>query len=222
MKIQQKHIAQGLISLFAATLISGCANTQTSRLYILHSPSDITSISKEIKPISGLHIAVERIRIPKYLERPTVITTAKDSELVYSEFQRWASPLENNLSEVLILNLGQLLPECVIKSSRVMVPTPPDYQLNVQIQRLTGELGKDANLMARWTIFSNAGGIKHYQSGGTSTHETTLEGTGYDVYVSAVNKLLLELSINIAKDLSTIKKTPTVDTTELRGDESSE
>jgi len=212
MNIQQKHITQDLLLIFAATLISGCANTQTSRLYILNSPTNITSISKEVKPISGVHIAVERLRIPKYLERPTIITTAKATELVYSEFQRWASPLENNLSEVLILNLGQLLPEYVVMSSRVMIPTPPGYQLHVQIQRMTGELGKDANLMARWTIFSNADGIKHYLRDGTSTHETTLEGTGYDVYVSALNKLLLELSRNIAKDLSTIKQNPTTDT----------
>jgi len=208
MSINNKQIRRGFLSLLAATFISGCANTQQSNLYLLHSPEKIAAISDEVQLIEGKHIAVERLRIPKYLERPTIITTANESELIYSEFRRWASPLESNLSEVLVMNLGTLLPKCVVLSSRAMVPAPPDYQLHVQIQRMSGELGKNAILQARWGIFANNNDIKHYVKGGASTFKSELEGDDYDTYVQALNKLIVELSTEIAKDLSEIPEEP--------------
>jgi len=201
MNITYKHLTIGLLSLVTLIIVSGCANTQSSNLYLLKAHEGI-SLPKEISPLKGVHIAVERIRIPKYLDRPTIMTTGDDMKLVYSEFRRWGSPIENNISEVLVLNLGSLLPESIVLSSRSMAPHPPDYILHVQIQRLDGELGKEVMLMARWGIFSNDAGIQKYVSGGSTSNKVKLSGDEYGDYVAAINRMITDLSIKIANNLS--------------------
>ena len=184
----------------AVLLLNGCATTPPAELYLLHAPDQIAITIQTPEHLQGVRIAIQPIRIPKYLDRPPIITQSESkTRMVYSEFHRWAEPLADNLQDVLVQNLSNQLPGSVIWNSRAMGEVATDYQIEIQILKLTGALGKKTQLSARWSLLSG----REYDLIQTGLFRQTQKpaDSTYPSYVEAISQLTLELSSEIAAAL---------------------
>ncbi len=183
-----------LLTFFGSALILGgligCSSTRPSHLYILASPQALKA-----GPKTDIAVSMDSVRIPKHLDRSLVVTQKTEQELAYSEFHRWAGPLEQNITAVIKENLGTLLGTNQITENRYKKNSSP-VQLAITIQHLTGTLGGSATLKAKWTIT-----IDDSEHTGHGIYSGALSDDSPATYVAVQSDLLVKLSEDIAKQL---------------------
>jgi uncharacterized lipoprotein YmbA len=197
--MQTIHMTRWVLSALCAVLLSGCRSSAPVRLYLLRAPDNVPVQPVHAAHLEGAVVLVDRVGVPKHLERLAIVTRASEVELAYSDFHRWGEPLAGNLSEVLALDIDMLLPECTVMAKRAANRMNPDYLIQVQVLSMTGKLGKRATLVARWGLFSGAEdellktGVGHYA--------LALESEDHDAYVAAMGRLVADLSRDIVSGL---------------------
>ena len=144
----------------------------------------------------GPVIGVGPITLPKYLDRPQIVSRASRNQLALGEFDRWAEPLQENVSPRAGRESGAASSPR-IRSCCIPGRGPPrlDYQV-------TG--GRAA---FRWLVRRGehvAGTLEHPGSGRARARESAgapagaTGGRDYDAMVVAMNQLLETLSRDIA------------------------
>lgn len=100
------------------------------------------------QPVYGLGPIV----LPAYLDRNQVATRLSPTEVAYAQWDRWAEPLRNNVSLVLLRNLSaelgtdDIIPYPWVVSSRI------DRQIEIQLRRFESDVSGVSHLDARWSI----------------------------------------------------------------------
>ncbi len=141
-----------LLAAAVAMLLSACGETRPSTFYTLSAlPEDQGSTDRN--RASGLAVGVGPITLPKYLDRPQVVTRPTANRLNLAEFHRWGEPLNQMLSRTVAENLATTLgTDAVFQLPRRRVPRL-DYQVTIDVIRFdVGEAGS-AGLNARWMIY---------------------------------------------------------------------
>jgi uncharacterized protein len=98
-----------LVTLVASLLGLGACASTPSRFYVLNTlpaSETVPATAAERGPVIG----VGPITLPKYLDRPQIVTRASRNQLALGEFDRWAEPLQDNVLRVLAQNLMLLIP----------------------------------------------------------------------------------------------------------------
>jgi len=143
----------------------------------------------------GPVIGVGPITVPKYLERPQIVTRASRNQLALGEFDRWAEPLQDNISRVLAEHLARLIPTDQI----LLHPWPRsatlDYQVSMEVLQFDGWLGGESTLLGRWSILD---GAEHELFNRMVHLHAPTGGQDYDAVVVAMNQMLETLSRDIA------------------------
>ncbi len=139
-------------------------------------------------------VGVERIQLPKYINRPQIVTQQKDSnQVTISEFNRWAESPAVLATRVLTENLGLLLPTAQVKEIRFR-GEDADVTVMAEISNMSAVLGKQAGLSAWYTVKDASGKVQIRQK-----FEATVQiGKTYDDLVQGYNQLLAQLSQEIA------------------------
>lgn len=195
-----------LSPLLLCAALSGCASSQSARLYVL-TPISVPPGEASASPrLQGAHIAVSRTSIPKYLDRPSIVTRKAGVELSYSEFQRWGESLEENLTDVMVMNLGSLMPSSTVVSDRYDHNLDPQYSVQAEVVHMAGELGKEAVLALRYSI--SDGGDGRVLELATSEHRAIPKDASYAAYVETLSDLLMDASKDIAASLQKIADAP--------------
>jgi uncharacterized protein len=183
-----------LVPLVASLLGLGACASTPSRFYVLN-----TLPASETVPATaadrGPVIGVGPITLPKYLDRPQIVTRASRHQLALGEFDRWAEPLQDNISRVLAENLGRLIP-----TDHLLLQTWPrsaslDYQVSMEVRQFDGWLGGESTLLARWSILD---GAEHELLNRMVHLHAPTGGQGYEAMVVAMNQMLEALSRDIA------------------------
>ncbi len=168
-------------------------------MYVLNAPEIATTAMVHNDGLDGANIRVNRLRMPKHLDRPTIMTQISDAEVVYSEYQRWAGPLEDEIARVVILNISSLLGSDTVTGFWFSGRNAPDYDIDLEILSMTGYLGTEARLEARWGISTCS------EDEDAKVHITrykrSLTSADHAAYVSAQSQLLAELSRDIVEAL---------------------
>jgi hypothetical protein len=127
------------------------------------------------------------------------VTRTGENQLELAEFDRWAEPLQKNLSRVLVLNLSTLLSTDRVALHPWNRSTPMDYQVIVDVGRF--EAGRDgrASLLARWTIV--AGTDRKILLMRKSTFSEPIAPDGYEATVASMSRLVGALSREIAAEI---------------------
>lgn len=131
--------------------LGACAGTTPSRFYSL-SPVPATEM-RAVPESRSLTIGVSNLRMPDYLDGPQIATRIGPNEFRYDEFNRWAEPLKENFSRVLIEDLAGLLGR-----DKVFVIWRPgaislDYLVWVEVTQFDAGPGGDVSLAADWAIY---------------------------------------------------------------------
>jgi uncharacterized protein len=179
----------------AALLSLGACASTPSRFYILN-PLSTSEAIQATAAAQGPVIAVGPVTLPKYLDRPQIVTRASRNRLTLGEFDRWAEPLQENVTRVLAENLARLVPTDHILLQTWPRPATLDYQVTVEVLDFEGGLGGEGVLLALWSLLD---GAEQPLITRRASLQTPVGGRDYEALVVALNQLLDALSRDIAE-----------------------
>src|SRR5258708_14258412 len=132
-----------------AALVAGCSSTP-SHFYTLsrvQAPSGTTSA----KP-SELSVVVGPVSIPAIVDQPQIVVTTGQSQVTRDEFNRWASPLENNISRVVAEDLVVILGTARVSLFQQSLNADAAFRVAIEVQSFESALGEAASLNAVWVV----------------------------------------------------------------------
>ena len=177
--------------------LAGCASSAPTRFYVLSPLPGAKAESQTLKDEGCIAIGIGPVELPAYLDRPQIVTRVSENELNLAEFDKWAEPLKDNFSRVLVENLSTLLCADAISIFPWKGPTPIDYQVEVTVIRMDGNVGGNASLVARWAIFRE--NDRKMLLTRQSSFSRLLSSQGYKALVSAQSRAIADLSREIAE-----------------------
>lgn len=188
-------------------ILGGCIGGKSSpaKFYVLSALPNPEPTKKVEAAERGVAIGVGPVSLPPYLDRPEIVTRSGGNELHLSEFDRWAEPLQQNVSSVLAENLSILIP-----TDRTTVfpwerSVPITYQVIVEVTRFEGNADGNVSLMARWSVFG-ADGKKELLSRQSNLTTPTGAPRDHTATVSAMSRSLADLSREIAAAIKTLSQ----------------
>ena len=189
-----------MLALVAATvgtslMAGGCAS-QPSRFYLLSALANTETVSPGTSGQQGPTIGVGPVTLPRYVDRPQIVTRTSPYELKLAEFDRWAEALDTNFTRVLAENLSILLPTARVVISPWQRATPIDYQVTVDVTHFLSQVGGDSLLIADWTLLKGEG--QDALTSGRSRFSASPGGQDYAAMVAAMSQTVASLSREIA------------------------
>jgi uncharacterized protein len=189
-----------VLALVAATLgaslmVGGCAS-QPSRFYLLSAMPNTETASLGASGEKGPTIGVGPVALPRYLDRPQIVTRTSPYELRLAEFDRWAESLDVNFSRVLAENLALLIPTARVVMSPWPRATPIDYQITVDVTHFLSQVGGESLLIADWILYKGEG--LQVLMTGESRFSASPGGQDYAAIVAAMSQTVASLSREIA------------------------
>jgi uncharacterized protein len=178
----------------AALLALGACASTPSRFYILN-PLSTSEVIPAEAAAQGPVIAVGPVTVPKYLDRPQIVTRASRNQLTLGEFDRWAEPLPDNIARVLGENLARLVPTDHILLQTWPRPATLDYQVTVEVLDFEGGLGGESALLALWSLLD---GAERPLITRRASLQSPVGGRDYEALVQAMNQMIDALSRDIA------------------------
>jgi len=140
-----KHRRQLIVGCGLLLLLASCDTTPPPRLFTLAArPATLN------RPLATT-IAVKRVEMAKYLDRPQIVSYRDPYELVFSEFVIWAENLSDMTTRVLVENLAQRLPQSqLFLSAGSFADTTAGMTLEISIDKFDPDPAGVVVLTAQW------------------------------------------------------------------------
>ena len=194
------RISFSLIALLPVLLAACVSDNQPSKLYVLSAIEPPAQRSTQ-----GLALSVGPVLLPKYLDRPQIVTRPTANELTVAEFDRWGGRLEDNVAQVIGENLSRRLRTSRVALFPAEAAGRADLRISITISRFecVSESG-ECLLDARWQIAPPAQGPAAVQpTRGASALTARSASGGSAAVAAAMSQLLGSLSAEIADGIST-------------------
>jgi uncharacterized protein len=192
------HRAASLAILWTlAALTAGCAS----------SPSHFYTLSATAAPgssMSKVSIAVGPVSMPAAVDQPQIVVSTGTNQVTFDEFNRWASPLQDNVARVVAENLAAILGTPRVTLFPLTLNVEVDYRVQIEVRNFESVPGKLASLDAVWTVRRTKNGKS--DTGRTSVREPVQENT-YDALAAAHSRALARLSQDIADSVRALDST---------------
>ena len=136
--------------------LAGCLGGPSAQtnFYMLSSLSPSQAGTATAPAEGRIRIGLATVVVPEYLNRNEIVVNLDNTVYRLAEFNQWAEPLNDNLTRVLAENLTNLLRDDAIDVFLTSDSSiAPDYRLEVDVLRLDGNLGGQADLVVQWALF---------------------------------------------------------------------
>lgn len=191
--------------LLALAALAGCAASEPSRFYTLsaQAPESAAAASPPAAGETRGNVALAPVQVPRYLDRPQLVTRTDANTLRLAEFDKWSEPLADMIGRVLSEDLARRLPGQRVFVLPVRQAVPIDRVVDVQIQRFDADASGLVTLDARWQVFADAGRSLLAARDGVvrETASETGEAAAVAATVAAMSRALSRLSADIAAAL---------------------
>jgi uncharacterized lipoprotein YmbA len=201
----------GLLACATATFLGACSSAPTHyhSLAPIHqtigpsSPGTIVCTSAATGPTSpgpeptGT-VLLAHLAVPVEADRMQLFLHQTPTRLSVYETERWAAPLGDQISLILIENLRDALPNLIITSDPLLIGTGTPLLLNMQIEELDALAGKEATVRARWRLSVRDDAASQT---GTCTARQSLRTTGIDELALAWSRALADISSALAASI---------------------
>ena len=185
-----------LILVMGLFLLGGClGRSQSPRFYTLSPITEDTAMAKNDTPTRDTRIGIGPIKLADYLDQSRLVTRTGDNRLEKAEFDLWAGAFKDNLTNVLSENIGLLVPTERLYIYPWRLSEPMDYQVILDVVRFDGDLGKEAWLVARWSLFE--GKDRDLLEVGRASIREPVKGSDYAALVAAQSRAVARLSQEI-------------------------
>jgi uncharacterized protein len=169
-------------------LAAACASSP-SRFYTLSATATPSATS------SKLSVAVGPVSVPASVDRPQIVVSTSANQVTFDDFNRWASPLQDNLARVVAENLVALLGTPRVTLFPQTLNADVDYRVQIEIRNFESTPGKSASLDAVWNVRRAKDGKT--ETGRTSVREK-VDDSGYEALAVAHSHGVARLSQDIA------------------------
>jgi uncharacterized protein len=190
------------VTMATVCVIAACAagcRTPASHLYTL-TPA---AASGGAAAPSNVSVVVGPVSIPAIVDTPQIVVTTGPNEVSQDEFNRWASPLQNNIARVVAQDLVAILGTGRITLLQEGAQSKPDYQVVIAVQSFESVPGDAATLNAVWTV--RRARDDKTETGRSNLHEPAQQ-KGYDALVAAHSRALARLSQDIADAIRSLDR----------------
>ncbi len=186
-----------LLLSFLLVPLSGCIGGKTppSSFYLLEPVGE--SASGASGAASRTLVALAPVRVPRYVDRPQIVTATAKNAYYVSELNRWAESLDDNISRVLVQNLSILAPVDAVQVSSSNRARQAQWRVAITILEFHVDPKGQAGLTAQWLI---AGGDEVKVSRQVA-YRAPASTTDYPVMVAALNDCLSRMSRELASSL---------------------
>jgi uncharacterized protein len=174
------------------TVLTAACASAPAHLYALS--HDATAPAKAPAVSSNLVVVVGPVSIPAIDDAPQIAVTTSPNGVSLDEFNRWASPLQSNISHVVAANIGQLLGTERVSLFSQSLNADADYRVAIDVQTFESAPGEAATLNALWIVRAKDG---RTQTGRTTIREPSPE-KGFAALAAAHSRALTHLSQDIA------------------------
>lgn len=173
----------------AAVILCGCASTP-SHLYTLSAAAAATPNPEP--RLSQLVIVIAPVSIPAIVDVPQIVVRTGPNQVSLNEFNRWASPLANNIAQAVASNLTALLGTSRVSSALNM---DADYRVSIDVRTFESAPGDAATLSALWAVRRVKDGKTE---SGRSIDREAVSQKSYEALAAAHSRALVHLSADIA------------------------
>jgi len=184
-----------------AILAAGCA-TPPAHFYTL---SRATTPAVPANPPANLSVVVGPVSIPAIVDLPQIVVSTGPNRVRLDEFNRWASPLQNNISRVVAENLVVMLGTPRVSQFQQSLNADADFRVAIEVQSFESTPGDAAALNAVWLVRRTKDGKA--QTGRTAVREPS-PANGYDELAAAHSRALGRMSQEIAETIRGLDRAP--------------
>jgi len=182
----------------AIAVATGCAS-DPARFYTLSATATPSSTQ------SKLSVAVGSVSVPAAVDRPQIVVSTSANTVTVDDFNRWASPLQDNIARVVAENLVAILGTPRVTLFPQTVTPDVDYRVQIEVRSFESAPGKSATINAVWTVRRTKDGKT--ETGRTSAQEK-LSDNGFDALAAAHSRALAQMSRDIADAITALARTP--------------
>ena len=179
------------MTLFSLIVLSACFGgvSTPAQFYTLQNESDISVISNQ-----KISIGVLPVQVPDYLDKPQIVLNNGINQMTISETNRWIGSLSDVAQRTLINDIQKMLPNAFVKTKGY---DDENYSriIRVEIDKMSGVLGKEASLSVWWSILNN-NGKEIYRSRFSGLEQIN---NSYESYTQGQSILWVKLSRQIAR-----------------------
>ena len=189
--------------LIAATamvvLLCGCSSTPVTRSYVLSATvAAPVAAGTSAAPVT---VVIKNLALPQYLDRSQIVIRGGGHRIQIVENELWAGNLRQDMTRVLVENLGRLLASDRVVAAPYSVPLQPDYRVEVEVLRF--ERGSDARvaLVARWWLTRGSDGVLLASPSETYLGSPLVADTPFEALVASMSAVYAELAQAIARGI---------------------
>lgn len=192
----------------ACVISSGCATFSPSpdpaRFFTLTSVYQVDrnlfqSPANPGRPSFG----IRPIKFPGYLDREQIVTRISQNRFQVAENDRWAEPLEENFTRVLVQNLSALVPTARFVSYPWRLIERPDYDYEIEVLRFEANATASVELIARWLV--REAGMEQALAVKEVRFTLPVKGSSTEAAVAALSNVLGEFSQEIAQTVQALE-----------------
>ena len=185
--------------------LGGCSDKPT-RLYVL--TADVANPGAA--SAQGIPIGVGPVTLPKYLDRPQVVTRTASNSLNQADLDQWGGNLADNITRVLATNLANLLQTDRVSLYPWQDQVPIDYQVTLDVAKFEQDPDGSTALDTFWRLVSPSNGKvlimrrSIYRENGSpvvTTGSGDAAARSYDAVAAAMSRDIEALSRDIAGEI---------------------
>jgi uncharacterized lipoprotein YmbA len=199
-------IRNALVAALFTVLVTACATSPPSQFYTLDAAAARTHPVAATSGEDSLSLAIGPIDLPRYLDRPQIVSRDGENRLSVDEFNRWGGTLEEEIHRVLGSRLGLRLGTDRIYRYPSRVVAGTDYRVAIEFYALDGKLDGQVQLDAVWSLLDDA--TAEVRAVRRARYSEQAGGADYPAYAATLGGLLARLADDIADVIGQAKKNP--------------
>ena len=141
------------------------------------------------------------VSVPAAVDRPQIVVTVGPNQVQLDEFNRWASPLQDEIAGAVAGDLVALLGTPNVTTLSYGEVQGAQYRVSIDVQRFESEPGAAAVLDAAWNVRRVQDGKS--ASGRTSAREA-VQGEGYGPLAAAHSRAIGRLAADVATAIRSV------------------
>jgi uncharacterized lipoprotein YmbA len=181
-----------LASLCALAALAAACASPPSHFYTLTATA-IPAAPGDAAP--DLSVLVGPVSIPAIVDLPQIVVTTAPNQVSIDEFQRWASPLADNVARVVAEDLVAILGTPHVSLFQQSLNASAAYRAAIEVHRFESMPGEAAVLDAVWLV-------RRTQDGKTVTGRTTVREATRDASYAALADAHSRALARLAQDLA--------------------
>ncbi len=182
------------VSALLLSALTSCSTSPAPRLYIIEPMS--ASASTQID--NDFSIGVAPVTLPAHLNRKEIVTHDQRYRVNSAEFDRWAEPLDHNITNALAENLSVLIPSDQVFAYPWDSAHNFDFTVQVRVITFGANPNGEVELSASWTIYDAANAPLELTK---KRYDAPRRGSDMVALVAAMSQTIEQLSRDIATTL---------------------